>query len=388
MLLKPGRVTPNLGPCDLAEVYINGHAPDGVYYYASYGTSTSGITVVQPTQTNLKATVYQGTATNLHVEAEQATASELKCTPEQSTATSLHVEAEQTTASELNATVVQGTASSLKVEPTQTTAANLKGQIQLIDESGTAYGVKHISNKPRISSFPYLYDVAQGNVTGATSVNKFGYNPTLATSYEDVWEGSSIYTYPASAVELHCSSSDDTDTQDITVTGLDATWASQTVTQTLAGQTETVIGSGVTWMRVFQVKNAGTTDFAGTVYVYEDDTVTAGVPDTASKIRAQILGDNNQTLMALWTVPLANTAYLLDFYAATSSPKLVTVSLYIREFGGVFQLKHIESFTASRFEHKFELPLKLEAKSDVTIRAKVTVAGGDCYAGFDLWCEV
>lgn len=91
--LVPGEMSPNLGPCDLAEVYINGEAEDAVTYYANYGTSTSGITVVQPTATNL------------------------------------HVEAEQTTASELNATVVQGTASNLKVEPTQTTAANLKATV-------------------------------------------------------------------------------------------------------------------------------------------------------------------------------------------------------------------------------------------------------------------
>ena len=78
---------------------------------------------------------------------------------------------------------------------------------------------------------------------------------------------------------------------------------------------------------------------------------------------------------------------MLHLYASTSSTKLVTVALFIRPYGGVFQIKHIEAFTASRFEHKLDIPLKIPAKSDIAMRAKVTVAGGDVTAGFDLWYE-
>lgn len=69
-----------LGPCDLADVYINGKAENSVYYVAASGTGTAGLEVVQPTAADLNATVVQSTATNLHVEAEQATASELNAT--------------------------------------------------------------------------------------------------------------------------------------------------------------------------------------------------------------------------------------------------------------------------------------------------------------------
>lgn len=73
-VLMPGANTPpGIGPCDLAEVYIEGKAGDCVYWVAGSGTSTGGITVVQATAANLNATVVQGTAANLQATVTQAT---------------------------------------------------------------------------------------------------------------------------------------------------------------------------------------------------------------------------------------------------------------------------------------------------------------------------
>jgi len=47
---------------------------------------------------------------------------------------------------------------------------------KLIDEAGTPYGVKHVSNKPSVSCMPYLYDIAEGSVAGHTAFAKLGYN--------------------------------------------------------------------------------------------------------------------------------------------------------------------------------------------------------------------
>jgi len=55
-ILAPGTSTPKMGPCDLAEVYIEGKAADCVYWMAGSGTSTAGITVIQPTASLLNAT--------------------------------------------------------------------------------------------------------------------------------------------------------------------------------------------------------------------------------------------------------------------------------------------------------------------------------------------
>lgn len=71
--------------------------------------------------------------------------------------------------------------------------------VKLRDENGLAYGVKHVSNKPRTSSMPYLYDIAEGNVSGHSSWSKIGYNPTVATSEEDLWSAGGLYVFPTTA---------------------------------------------------------------------------------------------------------------------------------------------------------------------------------------------
>ena len=55
---------------------------------------------------------------------------------------------------------------------------------QFVDESGVPYGVKHVDNKPRVSSMSYLYDIAEGNVSGHSSWGIQGYHPTVDTTIE------------------------------------------------------------------------------------------------------------------------------------------------------------------------------------------------------------
>jgi hypothetical protein len=71
--------------------------------------------------------------------------------------------------------------------------------VYLKDESGVAYGVKHIENKPRVSTMPYLYDIAEGLISGHTSWVKVGYNPAITTSEEDVWSAGGSYVFPTAA---------------------------------------------------------------------------------------------------------------------------------------------------------------------------------------------
>ena len=52
------------------------------------------------------------------------------------------------------------------------TRAGSVAAVQLIDETGTAYGVTHIQNKIRTSSMPYLYDIAESNLSGPKIISK------------------------------------------------------------------------------------------------------------------------------------------------------------------------------------------------------------------------
>ena len=120
---------------------------------------------------------------------------------------------------------------------------NILGATRFVDESGVAYGVKHIENKPRVSSMPYLYDVAEGNVAGHTPWSKIGYNGDVGTTEEDLWTVGGSYVFPAAAIQMQVVSSsanDDgaplgTGVQTVRIYYLDAAYVSKTTTVTLNG---------------------------------------------------------------------------------------------------------------------------------------------------------
>lgn len=90
----------------------------------------------------------------------------------------------------------------------------LRNGVRFLDENGAAYGIKHVNNKPRISSMPYLYDIAEGNVSGHTSWSKIGFNGALVADTEaDLWSATGVYTFPTAAAGMEVVSSDNT--QDI-----------------------------------------------------------------------------------------------------------------------------------------------------------------------------
>ena len=38
-------------------------------------------------------------------------------------------------------------------------------------------------------------NIARGLIRGASHINKFGYNSSVGSNFETVWDGSNIYTY-------------------------------------------------------------------------------------------------------------------------------------------------------------------------------------------------
>jgi len=172
-------------------------------------------------------------------------------------------------------------------------------------------------------------------------INKFGRNSSIAKdTTEDVWDGGGTYTFTASGgAEYFISSSNNGDhPRGRKYEGLSGAGIWRIKRLDLVGQTKTALGK---WFRSFRIKNLGASDFAGTVYIYENDTVTAGVPDTASKIRAQC-GSGNQTLMALLTIPDGYRGYIKSYLATinrdtTGGEREADIMMRVRFNGGVFR---------------------------------------------------
>jgi len=269
--------------------------------------------------------------------------------------------------------------------------------LKLTDENGTTFGVERVKNRQRVSTKEYFLEIVEGNIPDHNFIAKFGHDATTTTSTIEVWDGSIAYPYATSEETLYLSSTVEADNQSYEIQGLDGDWNPQTAVVTAAGPTgQDSVALPGTWIRVFRIKNVGSTDNAGTIYVSTDaDTSdTAGVPATpATQTRAQVSVGFNQTLMAIWAVPRNNTAYLTSMYASSAdptpggSPLRSDIGLWVRPFGGVFQIKKLFSIeTGSTTQVFYDFPLRIEAKSDVRITS-ISNATAKVSAGFDAWYE-
>ena len=61
------------------------------------------------------------------------------------------------------------------------------------------------------NTVPYGLRVAQGTVTGAASLYRFGFNADVDTTEETIWSEGGNIPYPAAAGEVYISSSDTND---------------------------------------------------------------------------------------------------------------------------------------------------------------------------------
>lgn len=174
----------------------------------------------------------------------------------------------------------------------------------------------------------------------------------------------------------------------ITVEGLDENWNLQTVIIALDGQTKTQIGTTETWMRVFRAYNSDSTEFQGTVYIYENDTVVLGVPQTATAVKATINTNFQQTYMAIYTIPAGKTGYIIQkkwsLNDAGSTTRAI-VEMKICNFGGVFRSKELDSLRnngVSMVLIDYPLPIKVTEKSDVKLVCMETSSNNTDITGY------
>lgn len=239
--------------------------------------------------------------------------------------------------------------------------------------------------------------IAQGNVTGTSFIHKFGYAQDFDTAngFVTVWDGAEdgepyekmVYTYSTTA-DIDTLSSDTVGNTQLTeIQGLDADYNLVVQIATLAGQTAVPLATPL--IRVFRVKNINSVDYAGHVFVSVNGTLTNGIP-TPANLRAVVHNENNQTEMAVFTIPAGKTGYMRDWYASTAGAKKDsshTIRVIARPFGQVFQLKHtanIDVNGTSYIKHNYVEPEVFSAKTDVEIRVNTDQNEAGVAAGFDI----
>jgi len=231
---------------------------------------------------------------------------------------------------------------------------------------------------------PFELQLARGQIEGHKTLFKFGNNPDSNGALETVWSHSSLYVYPTAATVMKVSSSsaDDNGTgsgaRTVLVAGLDADYNEASEIVTLTGQTPVL--TTTVFIRVFRayVVTAGVNNTAAGIIYIGNGVVTAGVPAT---VYAEIPLGENQTLMAMWTVPAGYTFYMYrgTFSAASNNAaQYVLGKFMVRPFGGVFRNAADVTANSSVIQYDFEIPLAVPEKADIEARV-IALSGTNFY---------
>jgi len=218
---------------------------------------------------------------------------------------------------------------------------------------------------------PYLIGIAQGLVSGTSSINKFGYRESIPSSYQTIWDGTTDYAYAAAGTVLAVA--DDTGSDNngtVEVQGLDQNYAPITETLTIGGA-----ASSNQFLRVFRASmitsNTGSTNV-------DEIRIKRATTDLAI-----ILAGAGQTLMSLYTIPAGKTGYLIKLQGNVDANNDALFRLISRPLNGSFNVKGQFGVFASGFTVDYPIPLVFTEKTDLQVVAKSqnNVGGG---ATFDL----
>lgn len=231
---------------------------------------------------------------------------------------------------------------------------------------------------------PFELQLARGQIEGHKTLFKFGNNPDSNGALETVWSHSSLYVYPTAATVMKVSSANANDNgtgsgaRTVLVGGLDANYNEVSEIVTLTGQTPVL--TTTVFIRVFRayVVTAGVNNTAAGIIYIGDGVVTAGVPAT---VYAEIPLGENQTLMAMWTVPAGYTFYMYrgSFSAASNnSAQYVLGKFMVRPFGGVFRNAADVTANSNVIQYDFEIPLAVPEKADIEARV-IALSGTNFY---------
>lgn len=195
------------------------------------------------------------------------------------------------------------------------------------------------------------------------------YNAAIATSKEDLWTQSGLQTWIPTAAPIHISSSSSADQDiEVTVEYLDLLWQPQTAvvfTDDTDGQTEII--TSITAIRINKAWVSGGSAAVGKIYLYEDDTVTLGVPQTATLIHAVLEIADQETKHGWWSIPDGYEGYVLDWQVDTLAAIVMTNKVEVREFNGVFLSKDTLIINAGSKGKTKVIAIKCPPKSDVKI---------------------
>ncbi len=250
-----------------------------------------------------------------------------------------------------------------------------KNACELVDENSVPYGVTHVGNKPRVSSMPYAYDIAEGNVAGHTTFRALGINNDVDSSVEDMWAPGGTYTFPNAPMQMEVTSTSVNDDSggtgviSIHIHYLDNNYdeAVEEVVLNGTGIVNTVATNILRINHIHTESSGSGKSAAGTIDVRH-------LSDTP--VYGRILLNENIAKQAIWTVPNGKTAFITEWQVGVGHSsgnryanfQLKTTSDLTEHYHeGIFQTKEIVNIQDGAIFVPLVVPFRVPAKSDIKI---------------------
>jgi hypothetical protein len=215
---------------------------------------------------------------------------------------------------------------------------------------------------------PFDLQVARGQVDGHSTVNIYGYQPSVGTSFIPIWENATAYTYPVAAATMYVSGTGG-DTASITIVGLNGNY--EIISEVVVMNGATPVATVKQYFRINSifVSVGSTTNPAGAVYLKNSGgTVTY----------AQINSGIGRSQAAIYTVPAGYTYYLqrVNIYTSLNGNDYVTYQNKTISSAGVVQVTQQAPFAVSYFALRI-MPRPIFEKTDIQLQCKLATGSGD-----------
>tara|TARA_R110000782_G_scaffold167220_1_gene259441 strand:+ start:486 stop:1202 length:717 start_codon:yes stop_codon:yes gene_type:complete len=204
-----------------------------------------------------------------------------------------------------------------------------------------------------------LFDIAQGKMYDSAAVNIFGFNREIGTAFETIWNDGGTYVYPSSALAMTIVSSSASDTMQVLVVGLDASYNEVRQTLTLNGTGSVAIPTALFRINsaiILSGSNVGNITIAsgGVTYGYIEATL-------------------GTTQACIYTVPAGYDLYLFRITAnsaTTNGQKYLFIRNVTRASNGRTLRVSEATFAMSQVNYDRQVPFKIEEKTDFQFEAK------------------
>ena len=167
---------------------------------------------------------------------------------------------------------------------------------------------------------------------------------------------------------LYISSTDNTDTQEIFIEGINQNY--QVVNELITLQGQTAVSLQTDFRTIWRGYNNNTVDLAGDIYIGSESNPTNGEPAENNMylhIPGTINGKlTNQSLTSIFTIPDGYTGFITSWFATATKGKDIDFIAYTRENMGIWRYQDRISVYESTFYK--EMPyMRIPEKTDMKV---------------------